>query len=193
MKYLVMEVHPGWAVLLGADGRFIKAVNLNYSVGDTVYDILPMRDFRTRRQLIKRALIRLFVLICAVALVLLLRFMLFTTTSAVLLDLDGEVLIKLNRLDYVIGLEAHDSEGGLLINGVGSFGARVGDISAQLIERALQLGYLDEDDKAELEIYSDDKAHRNKIIGELYEQLGERFGESVELEIEDGDELENIF
>ena len=30
MKYIVMECHPSFAVLLDEDGRFIKAANLNY-------------------------------------------------------------------------------------------------------------------------------------------------------------------
>ena len=42
MKYLVMECHPGYAVVLSQDGRFIKTANLNYDVGETVCDIIIM-------------------------------------------------------------------------------------------------------------------------------------------------------
>ena len=36
MKYLVMETHPAYAVVLDEEGRFLKAANLRYQVGDTV-------------------------------------------------------------------------------------------------------------------------------------------------------------
>ena len=36
MKYLVMEVRPAYAVVLDEEGRFLKAANLHYQVGDTV-------------------------------------------------------------------------------------------------------------------------------------------------------------
>ena len=35
MNYLVMETHPAYAVLLDEEGRFLKAANLRYQVGDT--------------------------------------------------------------------------------------------------------------------------------------------------------------
>ncbi len=43
MKYLVMEVHPAYAVVLDEEGRFLKAANLRYQVGDTVQNIVELR------------------------------------------------------------------------------------------------------------------------------------------------------
>ena len=42
--YLVLECHPGFAVLIDEEGRFVKACNFNYSVGQTVEDIVLMHD-----------------------------------------------------------------------------------------------------------------------------------------------------
>ena len=42
MKYLVMETHPAYAVLLDERGRFVKAANLHYRVGDTVQDVVEL-------------------------------------------------------------------------------------------------------------------------------------------------------
>ena len=51
MNYLVMEVHPAYAVVLDEEGRFLKAANLHYQVGDTVHEIIalqvPRRKTRT--------------------------------------------------------------------------------------------------------------------------------------------------
>ena len=44
MKYLVMETNLAYAIVLGDDGRFIKAANMNYTVGQTVDRIFPMAD-----------------------------------------------------------------------------------------------------------------------------------------------------
>ena len=46
MKYLVMEVHPAYAIVLDEAGRFCKAANLHYQVGDTVQTIVELRQPR---------------------------------------------------------------------------------------------------------------------------------------------------
>lgn len=43
MKYLVMECHPGYAVVLDENGRFLKVANRRYEVGQTVADVEPMK------------------------------------------------------------------------------------------------------------------------------------------------------
>ena len=43
MNYLVMEVHPAYAVVLDEEGRFLKAANLHYQVGDTVHEIIALQ------------------------------------------------------------------------------------------------------------------------------------------------------
>ena len=48
MKYLVMETHPAYAVVLDEEGRFLKAANLRYQVGDTVQDIVEFRQPKYR-------------------------------------------------------------------------------------------------------------------------------------------------
>lgn len=44
MKYIVMETFTSYAVLLDEEGRFVKAANLNYEVGQTVKKPVLMRD-----------------------------------------------------------------------------------------------------------------------------------------------------
>ena len=43
MKYLVMETHPAYAVVLDERGRFLKTANLHYQVGQTVQDVVELR------------------------------------------------------------------------------------------------------------------------------------------------------
>ena len=48
MSYLVMEVHPAYAVVLDQEGRFLKAANLHYQVGELVEQIVPLRETQGR-------------------------------------------------------------------------------------------------------------------------------------------------
>ena len=50
MNYLVMECHPGYAVLLDEEGRFLKAANLRYEIGQTVYDPVLMKETPERQR-----------------------------------------------------------------------------------------------------------------------------------------------
>ena len=43
MQYLVLETHPAYAVLLDEEGRFLKAANLHYTVGDRVTEIVELQ------------------------------------------------------------------------------------------------------------------------------------------------------
>ena len=47
MTYLVMECHPGYAVVLDQTGRFLKVANLNYQVGErypSLWNVLQKRS-----------------------------------------------------------------------------------------------------------------------------------------------------
>lgn len=45
MKYIVMECHFSYAVLLDENGKFLKAANRNYQVGQTVTDPVLVGDY----------------------------------------------------------------------------------------------------------------------------------------------------
>ena len=44
MSYIVMECHSSYAILLDEEGRFLKAANLHYQVGQRVYDPVLMKE-----------------------------------------------------------------------------------------------------------------------------------------------------
>ena len=56
MTYLVMETHMAYAVLLDENGRFLKAANLRYQVGDTVENIVELRQPAPRHTVWKKSL-----------------------------------------------------------------------------------------------------------------------------------------
>ena len=50
MKYLVMECHPAYAVVLDEKGRFLKVANLNYEPGQTVSSVIEMKPRKAARR-----------------------------------------------------------------------------------------------------------------------------------------------
>ena len=44
MSYMVIECRRSYAILLDEEGRFLKAANLHYKVGQTVSDPVLMRE-----------------------------------------------------------------------------------------------------------------------------------------------------
>ena len=43
MKYMVMECHLSYAVVLDEEGRFLKVANRQYEVGQTVTEVIEMQ------------------------------------------------------------------------------------------------------------------------------------------------------
>ena len=50
MKYLVMERHESYVVVLDEQGRFFKVANMDYFPGQTLTKVIPMEDFVEKRK-----------------------------------------------------------------------------------------------------------------------------------------------
>ena len=59
MKYLVMECHPAYAVLMDEDSRFVRAANMHYTVGQTVTDPVLMKDTGASRGITHSRILRI--------------------------------------------------------------------------------------------------------------------------------------
>ena len=120
MKYLVMECHPGYAVLLDEEGRFLKAANLRYEIGQTVYDPVLMREKpygRRRGRWIASGIM------AAAAACLLLFFGVtyyqnnILTYSSIYLTINPEIQMDLNRKGIVVELTGTNEDGEELLEG----------------------------------------------------------------------------
>ena len=107
MNYLVMECHPGYAVLLDEEGRFLKAANLRYEIGQTVYDPVLMKETPERQRHTVRWISSG---IAAIAACFLLFFGIgyyqnyIQPYSSIYLTINPEVQMDLNRQGTVVGL-----------------------------------------------------------------------------------------
>ena len=43
MNYMVLECHPGYAVVMDEDGKFLKVANRHYTVGQTLTEVVQMQ------------------------------------------------------------------------------------------------------------------------------------------------------
>lgn len=116
MKYMVMECHPGYAVVLDEEGHFRKVANLQYETGQIVTDIIEMQLPQKKKG--SRWMYSLAAM--AACLVLVLTSVLQTDRTAyasVYIMINPEVRMDVNRKDVVVGLEGANADGEALIKG----------------------------------------------------------------------------
>ena len=127
MSYLVMECHPGYVILLDEEGRFLKAANLRYETGQTVYDPVLMKETPERQRHTVRWISSG---IAAIAACFLLFFGIgyyqnyLQPYSSIYLTINPEVQMDLNRQGTVVGLTGANEDGETLLEGYDGKGER---------------------------------------------------------------------
>ena len=159
MKYLVMETHPAYAVLLDQSGRFLKAANLNYHVGDTVMDIIELSPAPDSGQKRIRLLRRMTGSLTAAAACFLLLFFgvyrpNFTPYGTVRLQID-------------------------LLEGYEYQGKSREQASEELIDRAMDMGYLTEGGTVSITVESDDSDWQQEEEEKSLAQMREKYGQTI--------------
>ena len=142
MKYLVMEVRPSYAILLDEEGRFVRAANLHYEPGQTVEHIVPMR---TRAPRGKGVLVWLPGMLAAACLVLMAAVLLrapIAPYASVYLTINPQVRIDVDRQSTAQGLEGVNPDGQDLVEGYDWKGKHLDQVTDELIDRAVDMGYL---------------------------------------------------
>lgn len=120
MKYLVIEVHPGYAVLLDSEGRFLRAANLGYQVGETVTEIVVMKEqsrepfFRNRKLIGGIAAAACFCLV-SVGLYFGMYVPNYTAYGTLAMEINPGVQMTLSRSGRVLELHAANDDGERLV------------------------------------------------------------------------------
>ena len=165
MTYLVMECHPGYAVVLDQTGRFLKVANLNYQVGETVSFVIEctaeeepitIKSLRRRRLLLSAASLAA----CFFLAVLGTWHVCLTPYGAVRIQINPDLKLTVNRLDYVISAEGLNDDGLRLLDGCQFRGQKLEQASGELADRAMEMGYLKEGGQIVLTLES---SHENWI------------------------------
>lgn len=192
MEYLVMECHDSYAVVLDSRGRFRKVANLRYAVGQELDSVVPMEE--PKRTVIPwKPLMSMAACLCVVCL----WQMVLLTMGTVLIQINPQVRLRVNRMERVIAAEAVNADGAKVLFDYHPFGKTVEQVAGELSDRAAQLGYLPDGGQVRLTVDSKDHGWKTETENRLKTvTVHDARGVAVIIEYEDledlADELEDF-
>ena len=187
MSYLVMECHPGYAVLLDEEGRFLKAANLRYEVGQTVYNPVLVNEPQKKSSHIVRWMSSG---IAAAAACFLLFFGFgyyqnyIQPYSSIYLTINPEVKMDLNRQGTVVKLTGTNEDGKELLEGYHGRGKDKVTAAEELIDRAIDMGFLSAGGQVSFSIDAPDDALFQEYGTELRAEINEHLDGRITITIE---------
>ena len=186
MEYLVMECHPGYVILLDEEGRFLRAANFHYEVGQKVTDPVLMRENPSKRPSIVR-MISGGVIAAAACLLILLGVRYYDNHirpySSIYLSINPEVQMELNKKGTVVGLEGLNEDGEQLLLGYSGKGKDKVTVADELIDRAIEMGFLSEGGQVSFSIDAPDEALFMEYGMELRTQVEEHLDGRISVTI----------
>lgn len=214
MKYIVMECHKSYAVVMDENGSFIKCANFNYEVGDKVEKILPMQE-KKEGKILKFALPAVAAAcLCFIVAVWSYLYMPFGTVK---IEINPQVLVTSNRIDKVIKVEGINEDGKTLIEDYQYKGKEFRTVTEELTEKAESLGYIKSGGDVTITVESshlDWKLHAEEVlVGNLHihegrdfyfvvdgvilsdhmsEDILDRFGDKMDEMLEGADDLDDL-
>lgn len=192
MRYMVMECHLSYAIVLDEKGRFLKVANMHYEVGQTVTKVAEMQLPKNTTQ--KKKAIRGIYSFAAMAACLILTVMtLFqfsqSTYASVYMSINPQVRIDVNRKDVVVGLEGVNGDGKELVADYRYKSKQLELVMDELVDKAIEMNYLHEGGQITLTLDSDSSEwvvrHSDTLTSSLYKHLSEKL--SVTIDITDTD------
>ena len=184
MSYLVMECHPGYAVVMDSAGRFLKAANLHYQVGARVTDVVLMHEEEKPASAAVLPLWRKFAAVAACFCLLLFgaETYLMIPFGSVRMQINPDVRMTVNSLDYVIALEGLNSDGWNLILGYHYTWKKVDTVTDELTDRAEEMGYLKTGGSIRLTVESQHESWKTATREQLVKELSAHTGDTFKVE-----------
>ncbi len=169
MKYLVMECHPAYAVVLDQEGQFLKVANEHFEVGQEVEAVLQLRPVKSQAQPVWK---KLAVAAACLCLVLFGAWqLLFVPYGAVRMKINPDVKLTVNRLDYVIKVEPLNQDAHTLLKGYDPGMQKLDQVADALADRARAMGFLKEEGSIQVTVQSTHEkwqtATQDRLILEL--------------------------
>ena len=179
-EYLVMECHPGYAVVLDREGRFLRVANLGYTVGQLVDEVVealpPVQETETSVPPKRKVppLVRWGLGAVAACLCLLLvglgRFS-QSLWGTVVLDMGPAAEIRVNHREQVMEILPLNDAGSALLAEYSARGKALDTVCEELAALAARNGYWQEGDAASLTVESEDTQWKQRTETRLWEQL----------------------
>ena len=178
MKYLVMETHPAYAVVLDEGGRFLKAANLHYQVGETVDEVIELQAAPPRRRRWP-----LWGFVCALALAGcgLAAYAgwwqpNFAPYGVLRIRINPDVELTVSKTDRVLDARARNEAGAALLEKLELKGEDSDEAVEKLVEEAIEQGWLPEGGLVSIDAESEDDDWELREEAALGAQLRDEFG-----------------
>ncbi len=188
MKYLVMECHAAYAVVLGDDGRFLKVANMRYEVGQTVTEVVEMVLPQTKAAPVKQITRRWMPALASMAACLVLMFgglfMNYMPYASVYMAINPEVRIVVSRTDRVLEVTGVNADGLALLEGYEPGSEDLDLVMDELVDRAIDMGYLHEGGKITLTLDANDKwvtSHEAALNDHLKAHLEDKISVTIDI------------
>ena len=185
MKYLVLEIHPAYAVLLDQCGKFVKAANRNYQVGETVQNVMELKDLSAKKSI--RLYRQLAGAAMAAAACAVLYFGVYqpnyTVYGTVRMQINPDIEMTLSKTERILDLEGLNEDGQHLIENYEYQGKKREQAAEELIVRAMDMGYLQEGGTVAFTVNSEDDRWMAAEEEKTLEQMETSFGDRIEIRI----------
>ncbi len=186
MKYMVMEIHNGYAVLMGEDSSFAFSANMGYKVGQTVSDpiLMEKKEPRTSRNIIIKVAAAAACLAIACCTGYHLYSVNYKTSSTLIVSASAEVKLYINKKDKVISTEILSPDGEELLSGSDLTGKDKNEAVRDILELSKSKGYISDGDTVSVYI-SGQNGSSDSLKKELEQELS---GLSIAPEVRSMDE-----
>ena len=188
MKYMVMECHPGYAVVLDENGKFIKAANMHYEVGQIVTEIVEMdssEDKTLRSNKLRWIYSAALIAACFLLVLIPFLFMSDTAVASVYMTINPEVCLDVNENDVVIRLKSVNADGKTLIKNYDYKNKKLDVVLEELVNLAIEKEFLGEGGKIKLSIETDDDqwadSYGNFLDSKIKEHLSGKIAVGIEV------------
>lgn len=162
MKYMVMECHEGYAVLMDEESRFVEAANLRYKVGQTVTDPVLMNAEETARGRISMHISKFVAAAACLTIAVSAGAFYYSSNykahSTVLISSEANVRMELNKKGKVLSISADNAESDEILTNYNGKGKDMLSAANDIIDIEKDKGYIESGDTVDIYIKADNSA-----------------------------------
>lgn len=177
MKYIVMECHDAYAVLMDEASCFVKAANLHYTVGQTVTEPVLMEESSKKAASPVIIMRRVGALAACAALVAAGGYQYYAknlkASSVVTIETETKFSMGINSKGEVVYLTSEGDSGADILEDFDAKGKDQLTVANELLERELSKGYLAGGDSVEVVIDTKDTTEYDVLKNDLEKGIAE--------------------
>jgi hypothetical protein len=171
MKYMVMECHESYAVLMDEESRFVQAANLRYKVGQTVTDPVLMNAEELNRGRISMHISKFVAaaacLTIAVSAGAFYYSSNYKTHSTVLISSEANVRMELNKKGKVLNISTENADSDEIIKNYDGKGKDMLDAANDIIDIEKDKGIIESGDTVDIYIKAETPSEYNSYKSDL--------------------------